>query len=676
MYFFHAGEQITAALTETELSDWARDGAVSDDFEVDEFELPAKKLGAPARRAKIASIGELDELSHHHVCGRQKQTKDAKNKSIAGANFTDLENIEFMDTGTETSSDDGAVDADNGYVRLNDDDDSLSPKVNGIVEATNPNVEAKNKGYCVVDNNFGAECIDLKASDLEKLKQNRANAENEEDSLLILEAGTTTEETTCSDSTVKNITEKVQENNNENKEYKEHCQRLQSKVEFSNARDSIDIRKSRRKSKSESPPKPDLIQEEKESAAHKEITLQLSPVVRAPEQLYKKEEIERERDKNQKLIQEMVMNKMKSQNKTLERKKRNRNIFSPNMSPNRPFELAKSATTDLTSHLSTENTPNLASNAPHPTSDVIHPAPDVILPAAKILSPLQKSSTISSVVDGFSTPTTPETRKTRPLSVFSAYIDRQKQEIATDASSLPDIKKAMTEEFKTPVAPPRTKHEETKRTAEKMKQNARARARLLSNEELGLSPEEKLKLLREKIGKSKENIDVHVQDSIESLVINTERRNSLLYANDTLSKKRNNSFRRSKSGEETVERKLEMLEQKCMRPTRTKSVSELNKRASDAKLQISSDIDLGKVTQFHKSDPNLLSEPKKSKKKGKDSENRKSISKIFSTLFAKKKDGSGTGLTGGSKGFLSRISPKSKDKSKVGCVAGFLCDFN
>lgn len=657
MYFFYIGEQITAALTETELSDWARDGAVSDDFEVDEFELPAKKRGAHVKRAKIASIGEFDEISH--VCGRQKQTKDSKNKSIASENFSNLENIEFMDTGTETSSDDGIVDADNGYVRLNDDDDSLSPKVNGIVEAKNPNIETENKGYCIIDNNFGAECIDLKASDLEKLKQNRANAENEEDSLLILEAGTTTEETTCSDSTVKNLTEKAQENNNENKEYKEHCQRLQSKVEFSNARDSIDIRKSRRKSKSESPPKPDLIQEEKESAVQKEITLQLSPVVRAPEQLYKKEEIEKERDKNQKLIQEMVMNKMKSQNKTLERKKRNRNIFSPNMSPNRPFELTKSATTDITSHLSPKN----ASDTTNPTSDVIHPTPDVILPA---LSPLQKSSTVSSVNDTFSTPTNLETRKTRPLSVYSAYIDRQKQEATIDASSLPDINKAASEEFKTPVAPPRTKHEETKRTAEKMKQNARARARLLSNEELGLSPEEKLKLLREKIGKSKENIDIHVQDSIEALVINTERRNSLLYANDTLSKKRNNSFRRSKSGEESVERKLEILEQKCLRPTRTKSVSELNKRASDVKLQISSDIDLGKpVTQFHKSDPNLLSEPKKSKKKGKDSENRKSISKLFSTLFAKKKDGTGGGLTGGSKGFLSRISPKSKDKSKV-----------
>lgn len=609
----------TAALTETELSDWAQDGAVSDDFE--ELELTDTKKTKQKRNLKtakdapkIAEIQELDEISV-----KQKRVKDLKNKSITEAFNSvlspDLENIEFMDTGTETSSDDND---NNGYVELKNEDEEL-PRVNGIVEAANLSVINSQ------ENKFGSECIDLKPADLEKMKQNHVNCENEEDSLLIIEPGTTTEENTCSDSTVKNVTEKLTEKKEttpeDNISYEEHCQRLMSKVEFGNVKDSIDIRKSRRKSKSESPPKPDLIQEEKERSSP---VLQLTPTVRTPTLLYKKEEIEKERDLNQKLVQEMVMNKMKLQNKSLERKKRNRNTFSPN----KPFDLAKSASG-------------------------VYATPDVILPAK--LTPLQKSQTTENV-----TPVRPM----RPLSVFSTYIDNKPQEKPN--SSLPDIKKAVKEEdFQTPVAPPRLKHEEAKKTVEKMKQNARARCRLLSNEELGLSPEDKLQKLREKISKQEkenrsDNVDIHIQDSIESLVLNTERRNSLLYSNDTLKKKRNNSFKRSKSGEDaTVEKKLEMLEQKCMKPTRTKSVSELAKN-SEMKLLESPKDD---KSFLYKSDPNLLADNKKTKKKGKDLERRKSISKLFSTLFTKKKDASSN--AGSSKGFLSRISPKSKDKSKV-----------
>lgn len=674
-------EQATTALTETELSDWAHD-----DFEDPDFELTDKKTN---KTANIAELGEFDEISQ--LSAKQKRVKDLKNKSITeafnSALTSNLENIEFMDTGTETSSDDGGQETNNGYVELKNEEemaeDSLSPQINGIAEAANLNVNTE-------DNKFGSECIDLKPADLEKMKQNH-NYENEEDSLLIVEAGTTTEENTCSDSTVKNVTEKLQENTEvskpadappkkttpeDNITYEEHCQRLMSKVEFGNVKDSIDIRKSRRKSKSESPPKPDLIQEEKErsSPVSKDITLQLTPTVRPPNMLYKKEEIEKERDLNQKLVQEMVMNKMKLQNKSLERKKRNRNAFSPSGSPSRPFDLSKSATTDIASKISSgSNTPNR--NSTYSTSSSIYATPDVILPAK--LSPLQKSQTATTVselsqkspddFEIYSTPIAKELRPMRPLSVFSSYIEKSQRASNTEAFSLPDIKKAVKEEdLKTPVAPPRTKHEEAKRTVEKMKQNARARCRLLSNEELGLSPEDKLQKLREKVLKQEkenrsDNVDIHIQDSIESLVLNTERRNSLLYSNDTLKKKRNNSFQRSKSGEDaSVEKKLELLEQKCSKPTRTKSVSELAKKSE---LKLSESPVQDDKTFLHKSDPNLLADNKKAKKKSKDLERRKSITKLFSTLFTKKKDASPN--SGGSKGFLSRISPKSKDKSKV-----------
>lgn len=683
-------EQATAALTETELSDWAHDGAVSDDFEEPDFELDTKKEKESRnmkKQARIAELGEFDEISQ--ISTKQRR----KNKSIAevfnGVLSSNLENIEFMDTGTETSSDDdGGEEANNGYVQLKSEEeiaeDSLSPQINGVVEAANFNVKTNSE-----DNKFGSECIDLKPADLEKMKQNH-NYENEEDSLLIVEPGTTTEENTCSDSTVKNVTEKLQENtvdnnnvdveNDERKQttpedhitYEEHCQRLMSKVEFGNVKDSIDIRKSRRKSKSESPPKPDLIQEEKErlSPTTKDITLQLTPTVRPANLLYKKEEIEKERDLNQKLVQEMVMNKMKLQNKSLERKKRSRNAFSPSSSPSRPFDLSKSATTDIASQISSgSNTPNR--NSIYSTSSSVYATPDVILPAK--LSPLQKSNTANELnqkspddFEKYSTPIAKELRPMRPLSVFSSYLEKSQRTNNTEAFSLPDIKKAVKEEdLKTPIAPPRYKHEEAKRTVEKMKQNARARCRLLSNEELGLSPEDKLQKLREKVLKQEkenrsDNIDIHIQDSIESLVLNTERRNSLLYSNDTLKKKRNNSFKRSKSGEDAiVEKKLELLEQKCLKPTRTKSVSELAKKSE---LKLSETPVIEDKSFLHKSDPNLLVD-KKAKKKSKDLERRKSITKLFSTLFTKKKDTSPN--SGSSKGFLARISPKSKDKSKV-----------
>lgn len=668
-------EQATAALTETELSDWAHD-----DFEDPDFELTNSKKdknlikGVPT----IAELGEFDEISQ--ISTKQKRVKDPKSITEAFNNVLspNLENIEFMDTGTETSSDDGVGETNNGYMQLKNEEemaeDSLSPQVNGIVEAANFNVINSE------DNKFGSECIDLKPADLEKMKQNH-NYENEDDSLLIVEPGTTTEENTCSDSTVKNVTEKLPENidaakvtdnNNaalqkekksttttpeDNITYEEHCHRLMSKVEFGNVKDSIDIRKSRRKSKSESPPKPDLIQEEKERLSP--ITLQLTPTVRTPNLLYKKEEIEKERDLNQKLVQEMVMNKMKLQNKSLERKKRNRNVFSPVSSPNKPFDLSKSATIDITPQISNKSN----ESSPYSTSSSVYATPDVILPAK--LTPLQKSQTTTTIVpqktpndspaDIYSTPIAKELRPMRPLSVFSSYIERS-QRTNPDAFSLPDIKKAVKEEdLKTPVAPPRYKHEEAKRTVEKMKQNARARCRLLSNEELGLSPEDKLQKLREKVMKQEkenrvDNIDVHIQDSIESLVLNTERRNSLLYSNDTLKKKR------SKNGDDaTVEKKLELLEQKCSKPTRTKSVSELAKK-SELKLLESPVME--DKNFLHKSEPILLPDTKKSKKKGKDLERRKSITKLFSTLFTKKKDSN-------SKGFLSRLSPKYKDKSKV-----------
>nr|XP_022904778.1 F-actin-monooxygenase Mical [Onthophagus taurus] len=611
-----------AALTETELSDWARDGMGSDDLEDVDFEMSPKTKDKFVKKVKI-----------EHVCAKNKEKKQPVTECVNILNLN-IENIEFMDTGTE-SSDDNAPTQNNGYVQFHNDDefleDSLSPVilVNNIVETANPVVITS-----LVDNEINKD-VDEEINE----GKNGIEEDKNDDSLVVVETGTTTEENTCSDSTVKVVTEKnenieietIKESNEdevidikadskpeitpvlteletptnlENKlpslEFDEHCQRLQSKIEFSNARDSIDIRKTRRKSKPDVI-KPDLIQEEKKISSS-QIVL---PIITT---LYKKEEIEKERNLNQKLVQEMVMNKMKAQNKSLERKKRSRNSFSPI----RPFELTKSATTEITSQVT----------------------PDVLL---STINPLQKSQS-------------------------NIY----KKELST-TDKLPDVSQ-INNEFKTPKAPPRTKCDEAKRTAEKFKQDARARVRLLSDEDLGLSPEDKLVKLRQKTCKKlkdNETVDIHIQDSIESLVINRERRNSLLYNNDTL--KRNTSFRRSKSGGEVTQSSVDLtLKLSPVRPNvelslpmRTKSVSEINRPLALKPVEIKNSGN----TSFCKSDPNLLTDQKK-EKKSKDRERRKSITKFITDMFTKKKDNAGTSPPSQSKGFLSRISPKSKTKSK------------
>ncbi|XP_076263943.1 molecule interacting with CasL isoform X4 [Rhynchophorus ferrugineus] len=686
----------TAALTETELSDWARDENVSDSIELDISQGSDKK-----KLINLAKLSEFEEAVNEYIC--PKDTTDANKKSIL-ANDNDLDSIEYMDTGTETSSEDGIGNSQDGYVLFKNEDDlvddSLNPQVNEILEARNIYLISTEKEQ-------QHHQADLKkSSDLDsnveaQNKQKPTTTEHEEDSLVVVDTGTTTEENTCSDSTVKNITEitkdmkeeksrpslkieqfqkqrledklaKVKaeqalikdqmqqsnqkENIEHNIQFEEHCQRLQSKVEFGNAKDSIDIRKSRRKSKSDSPHKPDLIREEKERPSPpKDITLNLNPVIR-PDILYKKENIKKERDVNQKLIQEMVMNKMKAENKSLERRRRSRGNLG-SLSPCRPYPIQKSSTTDVVSQT---NLSNVSKNDSIASST--YATPD-LLSNSMALKHSQSTDTvpgINSSNENYETPmasTPPKQNISKPLSVFSET--RRKNETpltTTDNYSMPDIRKQLfLDEFKTPKAPPRYNRPSIIRTAEKMKEDARARVRLLSNEDLGLSPEDKLNKLRERVGKksnrASDDLDIHVQESIESLVLNTERRNSLLYPNDTLTKKRNNSFRRSMSGDSAMPTK-DLSVSEC----RPKSISGIPKNLS---LSKSNNIETD-TKKACKSDPNLL-DTHGTKKKSKDRERRKSITKLIAGIFAKKTPSANSTTT---KGLFAKLSPKSKTTSK------------
>ncbi|KAK5642466.1 hypothetical protein RI129_008633 [Pyrocoelia pectoralis] len=682
-------EQTAAAMTETELSDWARDSTVSDDFEDVEYELNPDLInvrrnkqpkGIKSLKHSVikAYIDEFEDVGH--VCQKQKHSRELPSENLSNI----LSSIEFMDTGEETSSDEKILldtcMKNNGYVEFHNEDDaaedSLNPRFN-VVETINPTVRQalhldnlssfdNNTGYCFIGNedNFGSEVINLKPSDLQKFKEKQNVFENEEDSLLVVDTGTTTEENTCSDSTVKNFVaintrqeqanldarhsietvlevNKTEQTEDENKtndsnvekhqelsnniEYQEHCQRLQSKIEFGNIRDSIDIRKSKRKDRSTTS-KPDLIQEEVCSPTYIN-NIEMIPS-RTLQEIYTKEEIKKTRDENQKLVQEMVMNKMKAQNKSLERKKRSRNSFSPGSSPNKFFDLNKSPTADVFLSMERQSLENENEVVP----------PDVLL------------ASNGSIINCHSNKhdTFDDSKETTSQNINNSFHIAHKTESQApikdpEVVSLPDIQQK-----------------------DLIKNELRkSKTRLKSSDEF-----------ISKIGKENRNVDVHIQDSIEALVINTERRNSLLYTTDTLTKKRKNSFKRSKSGEDPLSHNIMNTSEPTRialslcspeNPVRTKSVSEIMKTFETSNLH--RDLNCAdKKMQFYKSDPNLLANANKAigkKSKSKDRDRRKSITKLISEFFGKKREGSKGANTTTSKGFLSKISPKSKSKSMI-----------
>lgn len=598
-------DQPTIALTETELSDWARDDVVSEDFE-DVYERTQFHSNPLNKKSESPEIVQLKEPQN--VISICKHSEEIRGKTI------NLDGIEFMDTGTETSSEDGNIDSQEGYVLLKNDDEitgEVSQHINETIDVYVSKANPLNTGYCFISTDSTERSSEILKISNDSIKQNVSVGNDvEEDSLQV--TGTTTEENTFSDSTVKNVTEilidkqkgleqSASNNNNtqsvieknipenecfnkesaikENKfllkedniEFDEHCQRLQSRVEFSNARDSIDIRKSRRKSKSELPHKPDLIQEEKTDNS-KEIVLNLSPTPHTPDILYNKEIIKKERDVNQKLIQEMVMNKMKAENKSLERKKRNR-LSACSLSPK---PLSKAKTTDSSSKISEATINKLA----HSKSSVS--TPDVLLTTSNI--PLENSKSMHTV--NFSN--------------------------IKNGGSLNE----------TPKPPPRL---------------------LRQNEDIY----RKLKKLEKSVLPKQNNINDE-----NSIVKTTQKRLSWQSPNDL--KKSSRAFVRSLSVESQITAttvSLTKAQQGRCSVIKTTSIPDVKSTSKEEHSQ----------NFICKSDPNMLQIDNKSVKKSKDRERRKSITKLFATFFTKKSFN-----TNGTKGLFSKMSPQSKPLSKVG----------
>ncbi|XP_076758682.1 molecule interacting with CasL isoform X4 [Xylocopa sonorina] len=542
----------TAALTETEFSEWARDGEVlvSDDLRDVEFDInpefittrrnitssdAARRGYAPITIAKEEDLTDMD-LDSSKLDKQLDVPINNTSKLLANG-----ENIDFMDTDNDSLLDDSLQDASNmvmlknrGYVefvnikstpvltvprdkliadapiaKLEVENDSCSEEeayndrnvieINPVTmdDVMNKLNNAANKS----DNGFKTDA-EMKSSSVHE-EQPIAEAVNkelfqsmEEDSLLIVEPAedtTTSEVVTILASPVNPhvslVPTQIEEQPEQEKEtktvadssnpdYLEYVKRLQSRIaEFSNAKDSIDIRKSKRKNSKSSlqPRTAEMISEE---IKNQETTMNNS--FNSPATSRKLEEITRERSKQKNVIQDLLMDKVEAHKQKSAEKKARR--------------AARASSFSSTSTLSPIRPP--ISNAP--TVNKFVPT-SIFTPES---SPLR--TTFVETKKFIETETFHEQQQFPWKLEGEQIFNSESSKNNTKSSENIALIKAEDEKensFKTPIAPPRLKHEEAKRTAEKARQDARERARLKSDEDLGLSPEDKIKELRMKVGR-------------------------------------------------------------------------------------------------------------------------------------------------------------------------------
>ncbi|KAJ1523620.1 hypothetical protein ONE63_001463 [Megalurothrips usitatus] len=584
-------------LTETELSDWAHDAnpGVSEDLEDVEFNINPefvtlrrnkKSKGSrkpvrseSARPAKIATGEDLEDFETESVSSPAPPLVPRLHA------LASEENLEFMDTGEEGSSTDDQANGLNqkllnhGYAQFVDQDDSSPcainkellrlPGGNGYIPLKD-NEDDEDAATPVADT-FSAlppvgthssiENSSSSSSDSRSiLDQNRGTSSTIElvDEENSCQVEPSTEDTTTTSDMVTIVDTPLEPppalvksvDEGEQKAYAECVKRLQGRVSpFSNARDSIDIRKSRRSNKS-SPELISPIEESKTTLSALQATPPLaqemdncavataSGSLKSPTTSRKLQQLSQERSKQKSLIHEMVMDKLLAQKKSPQERKARKGIrnsasplsgsssigcipnlsklesesnkvVSPVQSPSLPSSSSDSKSDDKNKHL--------VEVADEPRAEETE----------KFFTPMLsvKKRTLSTPDDReeYLTPLTSmkkramsETRA-RPFSVHGVDRLREVAEKSKDSAalpdtpltnpeafSLPDIRKALfaspDDVFKTPIAPPRAKHDESKRTAdrERARREARARARLKSDEELGLSPEDYIKALKEK----------------------------------------------------------------------------------------------------------------------------------------------------------------------------------
>ncbi|XP_015127191.1 F-actin-monooxygenase Mical isoform X4 [Diachasma alloeum] len=628
----------TAALTETEFSEWARDGdgLVSVDLKDAEFDMssaskkPKFKFNyeGPARIAKEEDLTDIEQLSENY----SKKIERALNFPCNDTSklLANGEDIDYMDTDNESLLDslrDTAnipVVKNRGYVEFVNVSDmpkgELKQKLNDA-----PIARAEAEAESISDEekyqyNKYENIIEINPVTMDDIKDRLTNSKPvdnaskepvieavnremiqsmDEDSLLVIEQAedtTTSELTTIKASPVcplppvepemKPEPSKSDTADINHPDYLEYVKRLQSRIaEFSNVKDSIDVRKSKRKNSKIALPdrSAEMIAEEIKNQEA------LNTSYNSPATSRKLEELTRERSKQKNLIQDLLMDKIEAHKQKSAEKK------------------AKRAARTASFNSGIQLFPVKCSTPPS--------VPGAHSPLA---TPIRTFAEAKMSLDA-------------PASVEI----KQFSEIETLASN-----EERNDPFKTPVAPPRLKHEEARRTAEKAKQEARERARLKSDEDLGLSPEDKIRLLRMKVPRRQ----LSMEDRARTVEETTPE-----------SKTRHYSFTFHKTGG-----KLQSSKSTDNMKAFSKKMTLDLVPASSAKSM--DELAHAKRVEVKPESDNVV--VRRDKKKPKDPERRKSIIQAVSDFF-KKKETSPSPTSHKDRGSVFRLTSRAKEKAKL-----------
>ncbi|XP_032669621.1 F-actin-monooxygenase Mical isoform X2 [Odontomachus brunneus] len=390
----------TAVFTETEFSEWARDGEVLVSDDLCDVELNIDPKFITIRKNNLSSfeklpptsvkIAEEEDMESDYSKIDRKIGWECPSNSTSKL-LTNNENIDYMDTDNESLLDDSLQDASNvamlrnrGYIefvnvktmniptvkesnkpvadapiaKLEPENDlygeeeeecfkdanviEINPvtmedvmdKLSGLMKKSSPvQLETQIETTKKFEDVFKS---DTKQEQLVEAFNNKLLQSMEEDSLLLVELAedTTTSEivtvlaspvnpemSIVSGETVEKKEELIKTDCS-NPDYMEYVKRLQSRIaEFSNAKDSIDVRKSKRKNSKNVAQAciTDMIVEE---IKYKKTTT-VNDNVNSPTTSRKLEEITRERSKQKNVIQDLLMDKLEAhKQKSAEKKAR------------------------------------------------------------------------------------------------------------------------------------------------------------------------------------------------------------------------------------------------------------------------------------------------------------------------------------------------------------------
>lgn len=700
-------------MTETEMSDWTADSdAISENFVDVEFALNSGK-GTIKKNKKLRSRrsnGESKESNGVKVFKIPTPPKQEYSEVECGIlkNLA-IGEIDFMDTGSEDScietlsTTNLAMLKNRGYVKFIDHQHNMNhqvtynaydqPKVKEksppIVEAINMeivNVDFIEQGACVLNNDLrtpvNEEPLDSLNASCEEIDEDSLVAIDDKNQVESLPTVTTTTEeltivtspeslpkhlpahtyTTTPSSTVitsestpsekdlepsrfERFGERASSASRVSREqieemggYEEYVKSLQMKIaQISSGRESLEKKSRRKMSKS------DLLGDDKIQDMTSSIFPQ--PILVGPPQSLsmKLEELTKERTKQKDIIHDLVMDKLQAKKQLNAEKRlnrsRNRSTFmgtSPGCFPLSPAKAPEAIPSDaapknvITYRESVSNLKDFAESR-----NSIH------LPFNGSSDPQKSIAQIS--------PCNSKVAKTQSFCYYTKQVPLKEDDSA----------------FKTPAPPPRSRINSVSdltNTSDKMREDARARARLKSNEDLGLSPEEKILLLRRRY-----NLMQHADGASSAALFSNGRNKS----DDIKYREKKLSISKSFSDISRMHRQ-------------SKEFSETLDSFRNHSNDFVSDPNLNDATEHNRQIPKSNpTSPKTTKSQRRDCERRKSLIQTVSDFFHKKKDQTAsnkdltsTSPTAISKDRLSetssatgmfsrfRLSPKSKDSSK------------